>query len=372
MNFKPNAPCIELLEQLNAYAKFTCELGSVSGRSDLVLHTFAASRGINVGSVWFHAIHIPYDAKSDVFRAEIRTSIENNILTPNGLALLRIDRFEYLLVSKTDILGKLVIKDTSTYISISFRLAPEAEEFFNTAMLELFPKAHPPILRRLEFSQNAQFGIRTTDVLLPDRAEVPNISALYPYFQETPAEVWEGFSKSTSNVLMLIGPPGVGKSSFILEMMKARGWELRVYLADSDKVIMHPQLTDFVRTFEQGSVMITEDSDTMVGKREDGNSTMSALLNATSGIIPTNVKIIISTNLTSLNKVDQALLRPGRTFKVLQFKNLSVEQAVNVRSSMNLEPVDFSTAGKEISLAEAINWHETIDNNYKPKPFGMN
>jgi ATP-dependent 26S proteasome regulatory subunit len=109
-----------------------------------------------------------------------------------------------------------------------------------------------------------------------------------------------------------------------------------------------------------------------VAKREDGNSTMSALLNATSGIIPTNVKIIISTNLTSLNKVDQALLRPGRTFKVLQFKNLNVEQAVNVRSSMNLEPVDFSTAGKEISLAEAINWHETIDNNYKPKPFGMN
>ncbi|MBW6072289.1 hypothetical protein, partial [Pseudomonas aeruginosa] len=99
--------------------------------------------------------------------------------------------------------------------------------------------------------------------------------------------------------------------------------------------------------------IITEDSDKMVAKREDGNSNMAGLLNATAGLVSTKTKIIISTNLPTLRDVDEALVRPGRAFDILTFKTLTAEQANDARIANGLEPVDF--VGNNFTLAEALN-----------------
>ena len=73
-----------------------------------------------------------------------------------------------------------------------------------------------------------------------------------------------------------------------------------------------------------------------------------------------DIKIIFSTNLTKLDQIDTALLRPGRCFATFDFRKLSLEEALNVRKHLKYEAIDLSYLVKDgtISLAEAIEEHE--------------
>ena len=73
----------------------------------------------------------------------------------------------------------------------------------------------------------------------------------------------------------------------------------------------------------------------------------------------TDTKFLIGTNLSSLNKSDEAILRRGRLFKVLCFRKLTLEEAIKVRAIMGKSEVDLSILGQEISLADALNYEPT-------------
>ena len=92
----------------------------------------------------------------------------------------------------------------------------------------------------------------------------------------------------------------------------------------------------------------------MTTSRESGNELMSTLLNASEGVVAhPGKKIILSTNLPSIDKIDPALLRVGRCYDVLEFRPLTREQAMIARASVGLEPVDFSSKDEWV-LAEAL------------------
>lgn len=57
-------------------------------------------------------------------------------------------------------------------------------------------------------------------------------------------------------------------------------------------------------------------------------------------------------------------------FKVLEFKTLAVSQAHTLRKEMGLDEVDFGSL-KEVTLAEAINWHELNSGAVKAQPIGF-
>lgn len=213
-----------------------------------------------------------------------------------------------------------------------------------------------PVMNRLFTSDRA---VHDAPITLPEFVPSPDERITYPFLEQTAAELWDAFAASSSNVMILIGPPGTGKSSLIRGMLDRRGWDDNAYLADSTNTIMHPGFVEHIRTLPRGSVVVTEDSDQLLESRENGNTAMATLLNATSGLASTDTKFLIGTNLSSLNKSDEAILRRGRLFKVLSFRKLTLEEAVKVRSIMGKSEVDLSVLGQEISLADALNYEPT-------------
>lgn len=301
-------------------------------------------------------LFVPYG----VSRLEHRTGITKYIdlvLEELDLEQIVINAGSSFMHSKDHVVGLITFNTNATYIGVKVRSVGGIGEKVMAALVEKYGNDAPPVVDRM-VPGSSEGTLVSRDVTLPPYNAPADIQLLYPYFDETPADIWKTFEESSSNVLLLIGPPGLGKSSFIRAMMEARGWAgQNTFIADRTDVLMSPGLSDFIRTLSRKSLVVTEDSDVIVAKREDGNSNMAALLNTSSGIIPTDTKIIISTNLSSLRKVDEALLRPGRMFRVLEFKHLSIEQGHAIRDSMQLPDVNFGDV-KELTLAEAINWHE--------------
>lgn len=192
---------------------------------------------------------------------------------------------------------------------------------------------------------------------LKQRRIVTDPEAFWPFAPKPPREMAAEFEASDSNVLILYGEPGLGKSQYIAEMIKWKDENSQgtVYICDDNPVFKSPRFTPYVHEMASNSWLVTEDAHEMIEAREMGNSLMAGILNAAEGITSGNVKFIISTNITSLKDVDHALYRPGRTLRVIPFKSLTVDQANAARAAIGHPPIDFGSVSK-LSLAEALNW----------------
>jgi ATP-dependent 26S proteasome regulatory subunit len=101
-------------------------------------------------------------------------------------------------------------------------------------------------------------------------------------------------------------------------------------------------------------ILIIEDADTMILDRDKDNNTLLAkILNVSDGLIKNiNKKIVFSTNITDKNRIDSALMRPGRCFDVMDFRALTYEEAVRLQeatgATKELNP------NKEYTLAELM------------------
>lgn len=192
----------------------------------------------------------------------------------------------------------------------------------------------------------------------------------YPFLKKMGTNIEQlaaDFKNSKANVMLLIGPPGTGKTTFIRSMMFHISAPDSIVLA-GDHVIGHPSFNSWLHSVEDGTLICAEDADILCAPREDENNiAMSNLLNFADGVISTGSKIIISTNLPTLKKVDPALLRKGRSFKVLEFGRLTADEANEARDSLGLTKINFGV--DKISLAEAINFEE--DNNADRPSFGF-
>lgn len=177
----------------------------------------------------------------------------------------------------------------------------------------------------------------------------------------------EEFLASNSRVLILIGPASTGKSTLIRTLISQH--KVRATLAYTSSAIEHPSfIKDFVASLVadeeeneveadalQPAVLVMEDSDETIRAREKGNKLMAEFLNTADGIASSNrVKMVFSTNLTSTRDIDVALMRPGRCFDVLPFRNLTKAEAIAARASLGLPEMQFSDDGN-YSLAEALN-----------------
>lgn len=283
----------------------------------------------------------------------IQKVVLEDILKPQGLRFMR-TLMGRLIISGDEVIGAFVNPSTSATQAKYDVIGTEAfVEYFRTKFKELVDTGVTPHLRRLTLNDKS---IATTIETIPPIGVIKDHTLFYPYFGRTPAEVWDAFAKSRANVLVLIGPPGTGKSNFILQMMDHRGWDDKISMIDRQDVLMNPSLSDYIRGCPAGSVVICEDADRLLMARDLGNDLMSAVLNAAEGIVSRDTKIIFSTNLESLSGTDEALTRPGRCFDVLRFKTLSAQQAHDVRAMMDLDAVEMDD--KTMTLAKALNYHE--------------
>jgi hypothetical protein len=152
---------------------------------------------------------------------------------------------------------------------------------------------------------------------------------MYPFLKgEKIEDFYQRFIDSPANILVLIGPPGTGKTTFIRGLLSYA--EKSATLAYHQKIL--EQDSFFVQWIESKDMfMILEDSDTLLLPREDGNDMMARFLNLGDGLMSfQGKKMIFSTNLPSSRDIDEALVRPGRCFDVVEFGPLNREQSAAV------------------------------------------
>ena len=212
------------------------------------------------------------------------------------------------------------------------------------------------VTRLINFTQQ---GADTRENQLREEDCFQANDAFYPYIDGGIDKLAQDFKDSKANAMLFIGEPGVGKSTLLRSLFFKMGYD-SVYSVSNEHVLTNPSFMSWIESADEDSLVCIEDADNLVLPRSSGNKQMSALLSSADGTVPNNRKLVISTNLPSIRDVDEAMVRPGRCFKIIEFRKLSVYEANVARQSIGLDVVDFGD-NAHISLAEALNWTNLND-----------
>lgn len=177
------------------------------------------------------------------------------------------------------------------------------------------------------------------------------VEEMYPFLNdESLNDYYDRYMASSANILLLIGPPGTGKTTFIRGLLAHRNCSA---IVTYDAGILEKD-GFFARFIEDDAeVMVLEDSDAFLKSRSDGNTMMHRFLNVGDGLVTTKgKKMIFSTNLPSIRDIDSALVRPGRCFDILTFNTLSQVDADKLATKLGVE---IDKDKKDYSLAEIFN-----------------
>jgi len=201
----------------------------------------------------------------------------------------------------------------------------------------------------------------------------------YPFVDISVNKYLDNYRSSLASVLLLIGPPGTGKTKFIKYMVQkyASEWKTRTNISITDKNNESFQImySNSQRAYDHDELfmafidndcqlLILEDIDFNLSPRIEGNNYfMHKLLNASDGLLNIgSKKIIITTNIHGEQKIDNALLRPGRTFDILRTRNLTLDEAKNLSEKLEI-PFILESESNTFSLAEIYNSKKTVQIN---------
>jgi len=157
----------------------------------------------------------------------------------------------------------------------------------------------------------------------------------YPSIKQGVNKYYKEYEDSQSPILIILGPPGTGKTSFIRNYTYQHNKKVTV---SYDINLM--MLDEFFLSFLQGNqdLLILEDYDEFLRKRIDESETriMSKFLNLSQGLVQIGTKKIIFTANCEKSVIDTALIRPGRCFDVLEFNRYTEKEAVKFIKEENL------------------------------------
>jgi hypothetical protein len=199
-----------------------------------------------------------------------------------------------------------------------------------------------------------QNGITTNRLKASKNWGVKDI--FYPSIKDGVHNFYEDYNQSASPILVILGPPGMGKTSFIRNY---------IYKYQKDALITYDQALmetdEFFLYFLSNShdVLLLEDFDIFLKSREDDdNKIMNKFLNLSSGIVDiSDKKIIVTANLDK-HLIDEALVRPGRCFEVLEFDRYTERQAEAI---IYQECLTFAGNTDNVSLAELFSNKRRIE-----------
>lgn len=190
-----------------------------------------------------------------------------------------------------------------------------------------------------------------SSINIPLMPEKLPISEMYPFLgDETVEQYYNRFMESSAAILLLIGPPGTGKTTFIRGLLHHA--QKNAIVTYDEKILERDYV--FAQFIEgDAGVMVIEDADNFLRPRDEGNDMMHRFLNVGDGLISLKgKKLIFSTNLPSVRDVDVALTRPGRCFDVITFNNYTLEEAKKLAGKLDVPFDEKESKTDTYSLAE--------------------
>ena len=226
---------------------------------------------------------------------------------------------------------------------------PDSVAHYRKIFGKIFPNKSSDI--KMSWYYSSGRGMDSTDIPI-ETADISVRDSFYPFITEGVDSYLGRFHTSKNSILLLTGEPGTGKTSLIRYYLASYGLDS---IVTYDENIM--QRDDFYINFLTNSkkhILIVEDADLLLLARENGeNKIMSKFLNVSDGLVKSlNKKIIFSTNITELAKIDSAVIRPGRCFDVLEFRKLTLDEANVICEEENMDKLD---EARSYTLADIFN-----------------
>lgn len=256
---------------------------------------------------------------------------------------------------------KAYIQTTSTFIIIDMK-----DEYTEQTEISVFSDAYTcsDLKSRLSLHTNnsviswyyrSSYGNVKKDVEFKTDYDIKN--NYYPYIKPGVDEYIDSYLKSSASILILMGPPGTGKTSWIRNMIQKKDMSA---IVTYDEGCLNSD--DFFITYllnKENNLLIVEDADILLQSREnEQNKIMSKLLNVSDGLVKLfDKKIIFTTNLQQISKIDPAIIRPGRCFDVVEFRPLTPIEASDIVKSEGLEDLPVKS---EYTLSEIFNRQNSI------------
>lgn len=232
---------------------------------------------------------------------------------------------------------------------------PELEKRIRETFLDITYKDNTDTVSIKYFlidKQNAPYQID-----LDEKVETKIKQINYP-FMENIEQYTNDYIQSNEPLLFLLGPPGTGKTRYIRYLLSKINeqsvdkYNSEIWFTSDKAVIEHGIIfTDFM--LNKGKILLLEDFDFHLNSRKEGNTIMYHLLGSSDGLIQNkDRKIIISSNLPNLSNIDEALIRYGRCFGIMEFRKLTYEESIEFFKSNNKEDLIKKLKAQDYSLAE--------------------
>lgn len=164
---------------------------------------------------------------------------------------------------------------------------------------------------------------------------------MYPKLDIT--DLMTQFSDSDESILILSGQPGTGKTCVAKMMMACHAVNKErdisvVYVKDSG-ILAKDNFWAQMSSTKPDLIILDDLDDELRPRSECKNLIVSNMLSFSDGIFDIRTKIIITTNLTD-NKIDKALVRPGRAFDALKLPVLERHEAEDIWTRKMELPTD--------------------------------
>jgi hypothetical protein len=240
--------------------------------------------------------------------------------------------------------------------TIDFRLHSTFEK--NDSLREVILFEFEEISTYIRWVYDAQMNSTS----IPIDTTILPVDEMYPFLTESLNDYYQRYMESSASILILIGPPGSGKTSWIRGFLAAT--DSSAMVTYDEKVLAADGLfSAFID--DSTNVLVIEDADLFLSSRKDGNDMMHRFLSVGDGLVSVKgKKIIFSTNLPNINDIDEALLRPGRCFDILHFDNLTIPEAKTLVNKVGID-FKFDPDRTHYSVAEIFSGVRTAKHKIK-------
>lgn len=164
-------------------------------------------------------------------------------------------------------------------------------------------------------------------------------------------------TNNASGLVLFHGDVGTGKTSYMKYLLNQITSKKIIYIPpDMVEHLASPSFVSFLIERAKNSILLIEDAENVLQKRAAGQAqSVSNILNISDGILGDILQMqIVCTFNCNIDKIDEALLRPGRLVASYKFSKLSIDKANTLLSKQYGNR--FPPTTKELSLAEVYNY----------------